>query len=133
MVVYEICSQQLPYSEYSLSKSRFMAQFEDAICNGLRPTPPKGIPNGVEEIMKSCWGANPDRRPSATQIKPLVDKIYKAEMITPTPPLTVVHRFSVSTKDVPQPALNAMAKSNSSSDVSPFSKLSVSPKVPTRN
>lgn len=106
-----------------------MAQFEDAICNGLRPTLPKGIPNGLDDIVKSCWGPSPDRRPSATQIKPMVDKIYKAEVLAPTAPLTVIHRYSVSTKDVP-PSMMSLVKSNSANDVA--LKISLSPKSPRK-
>jgi hypothetical protein len=81
IVMWEIISRQLPYSEYSVSKSTFMSQFEDAIIFGLRPTIPKGIyfiinynnillecPPDLAQIIKDCWESDPDLRPSMDDI-----------------------------------------------------------------
>jgi serine/threonine protein kinase len=74
----ELVSRLRPYAEYPVSKSRFVAQFEDAIIGGLRPTIPTDTPAEWAAIVKQCWSADPEARPTAldivAQLRPLSTK-----------------------------------------------------------
>ena len=50
------------------------------ICNGHRlPTNDINVPEGYIELMKGCWDSDPNKRPTAVDIKDRLDKIMDAE------------------------------------------------------
>ena len=64
IILCEIVSRRLPYSEHSISKSNFVSQFEDAIIKGLRPTIPNDCPPQLTQLIQKCWVDSPEERPS---------------------------------------------------------------------
>ncbi len=66
--MYEIATRKEPYSEHELSRSVFVAQFEDAIINGLRPTIPSDCPPQFAELIEQSWQDIPDLRPTTETI-----------------------------------------------------------------
>lgn len=68
IVLWELLTRSLPYSEYPVSKSRFVAPFEDAITQGLRPTIPSDCPPSYAQLIRQCWHSGPDMRPTAKAV-----------------------------------------------------------------
>lgn len=68
IVLWEIITRSLPYSEYEVSRSRFVAPFEDAIINGLRPTIPATCPGRYAKLIRSTWLDDPEARPTAQDV-----------------------------------------------------------------
>src|SRR5690554_1191722 len=66
--MWELVTRKLPYSEYEVSQSRFMAKFEDAIIGGLRPTIPENCNPVFAKMISDCWQEDPDKRPSMEDI-----------------------------------------------------------------
>ncbi|OHS94825.1 hypothetical protein TRFO_38990 [Tritrichomonas foetus] len=44
----------------------------DSVRNGCRPIFPKGVPDYWVELITNCWHANPNKRPSFSQIKKIL-------------------------------------------------------------
>ena len=68
IILWELMTRKLPYSEHAVSKSNFVSQFEDAIIKGLRPTVPADCPVEIKRIMTECWKDNAEERPSFEKI-----------------------------------------------------------------
>src|SRR6266498_5852994 len=50
------------------------------ICNGLRPEiNEQEAPKCYIDLMKMCWDSNPDNRPSAIEVKELINLFKKRE------------------------------------------------------
>jgi hypothetical protein len=58
IILWELVTRKLPYSEYPVSKSNFVSQFEDAIIKGLRPSVPAECPPDLRKLMTECWKEN---------------------------------------------------------------------------
>ncbi|CAI2167600.1 17999_t:CDS:2 [Funneliformis geosporum] len=54
------------------------------ICDGIRPPIVTNAPEGFINIMQECWNANPNKRPTASYIFDVIDKIYLNEEDNPT-------------------------------------------------
>lgn len=48
-------------------------QFLQALKNGYRMEKPEHTPNCVAEVMQDCWKADPDQRPTFSQIEEALD------------------------------------------------------------
>lgn len=69
IVLWEIFSLgQTPYQGYS---DEF--QFLQALKSGYRMEKPEHTPNCVASVMQSCWNADPNLRPTFTQIEEMLD------------------------------------------------------------
>ncbi|XP_059351244.1 fibroblast growth factor receptor 4-like isoform X2 [Daphnia carinata] len=69
VVLWEIFSLgQTPYQGYS---DEF--QFLQALKSGYRMKKPERTPNCVASVMESCWNADPNLRPTFTQIEEILD------------------------------------------------------------
>jgi hypothetical protein len=80
MILWEICSRQYPFEEYSVDPRFARLMIDDAggehfivkeieirqaiTEDHLRPTIPSGIPAGLKELISRCWDHSPTRRPS---------------------------------------------------------------------
>lgn len=47
-----------------------------AVVNGLRPVIPVGCPPGLARLMRACWDASPELRPSFAEIGLLLKDQY---------------------------------------------------------
>lgn len=72
IVAWEVLTHQDPYSEYPISRGKFMAQFEDEIVGGLRPTIPESTPEALSKLIQQCWDAEPNFRPSFMDVSPIL-------------------------------------------------------------
>jgi len=77
ILLWELASRQLPYSEFEVSKSRFVSQFEDAILDGLRPTIPIDCPEFMAALIVDCWKEDPDLRPPIEEISRVLARSLK--------------------------------------------------------
>jgi len=81
IILWEICSREKPYEEYTVSKSQFLSDLEDAILKGLRPSITNKISDKVlrastenvcppeyAKLAQQCWDANPSNRPTFDNI-----------------------------------------------------------------
>ncbi|RIA91536.1 kinase-like domain-containing protein [Glomus cerebriforme] len=79
------------------------------ISDGLRPPIVTNAPEGYIELMKECWFSNPEKRPTAADIKDKIEKLCTSESyddwysekythITPSPdigPVTINKRSAI--------------------------------------
>src|SRR6266498_3979989 len=49
------------------------------ICDGLRPPIVTNAPDGYIKLMQKCWDSDPNKRPTATNIKGILDGIWRIE------------------------------------------------------
>lgn len=61
----------LPYFFYTGYTDEFL--FLQALKNGYRMETPEHTPNFVVKMMQDCWKADPDQRPTFSQIEELLD------------------------------------------------------------
>ncbi|GBB98113.1 hypothetical protein RclHR1_03140012 [Rhizophagus clarus] len=61
MILWEVGTEKIPYEDIS-----FNTEFAK---NGLRPEIPKEIPNCYADLIKRCWDQDPQKRPTALEIK----------------------------------------------------------------
>lgn len=69
MCVYEMVTQQQPFHEIS------SFQIPVHVTKGGRPTIPKEAPKQWVKLMKECWHAKPDRRPSFVKIISMLEAL----------------------------------------------------------
>jgi hypothetical protein len=67
VVLWELLTAQVPYEGIDLS-----ALPKLVVNDGLRPELPKDTPEGLANLITSCWGADPKQRPSFQQIGQLL-------------------------------------------------------------
>jgi len=70
--------------EFMTGRRPFWNRAHDAeliidIHYGLRPPITTNAPKGYIELMQRCWNSDPSKRPTATDIKGILDDIWKAE------------------------------------------------------
>jgi len=75
IILWELIARSAPYGEYDIAKSAFMAQFEDEIIRGLRPTIPNHCPPNFSKLIQECWQDDPDCRPNFGTILASLKKI----------------------------------------------------------
>lgn len=74
IVLYEIASRKLPYTEEYWERFQRNGYFQAKDCisaivkDQCRPTPPPACPPEFRDLMKACWAHNPKDRPSFVQI-----------------------------------------------------------------
>ncbi|RIA79780.1 kinase-like domain-containing protein [Glomus cerebriforme] len=69
IIMYEVCSGLPPYHEVSHDINLAMK-----ICQGLRPTFNIKVPQLIVHLIKRCLDANPLNRPSALEVKDILDQ-----------------------------------------------------------
>lgn len=69
IVLWEIVSRQQPYKDRN-----FMSVGLD-VLNGLRPSIPESCPKPYAKMMKQCWHADPDNRPSMQKVLHFFDQL----------------------------------------------------------
>ena len=78
IVTWEIFSRRKPYDDQHLPEH--MDNFIDYICRrGVRPTVPRGCPEFVERLMKSCWQREPANRPTFRTIVRQLNSLHKSD------------------------------------------------------
>lgn len=63
LIAWEICAHSPPLNERSHDTNLAMD-----ICLGERPQIPEGTPKSLAALMKRCWDAIPENRPSASEL-----------------------------------------------------------------
>ncbi|RIA86775.1 kinase-like domain-containing protein [Glomus cerebriforme] len=80
MIMWELMTGRRPFWDKSHDTGLIIE-----ICDGLRPSIPEGYchslsktlaPVGYIELMKACWHSDPNKRPTATDLKLIIQKIY---------------------------------------------------------
>ncbi|CAG8688940.1 12853_t:CDS:2 [Ambispora leptoticha] len=97
MLMYECCTGKLPFYDYNCDNVL-------AICAGMRPPIPEGLPESYVKMMKRCWADNPSMRPTAVeaweffgqQIQKLepMELVFKDPIYISDRPLSRVYQFS---------------------------------------
>ncbi|KAG2453337.1 hypothetical protein HYH02_001561 [Chlamydomonas schloesseri] len=64
MVLYECLTRKLPYEGMTAVQAAV-----GVVNHGLRPEIPRGTPPAVAELIRACWAAIPEQRPSFTQVE----------------------------------------------------------------
>lgn len=78
IVLWELVTGMLPFHNMTAVQAAF------AVVNrGLRPTIPRDCPPALEEIMRRCWDANPEVRPSFSEVVILLEDARNEIMKTP--------------------------------------------------
>ena len=54
-----------PYSDMSINNAFHLM---DQVCAGMRPKVPQSMPQGLQELMETCWHADPRKRPSFDEV-----------------------------------------------------------------
>jgi serine/threonine protein kinase len=72
MIMYFVATKRQPFA--NCAHDHVLAL---KICNGIRPEiSEQEAPKCYIDLMKRCWDSNPDNRPSAIEIKELIDLFY---------------------------------------------------------
>ncbi|GFR43810.1 hypothetical protein Agub_g4935, partial [Astrephomene gubernaculifera] len=72
IVLWECLTRRLPYAGMTPVQAAV-----GVVNNGLRPELPRGTPPAVADLIRSCWAAVPEQRPSFTQIEVQVGVILQ--------------------------------------------------------
>lgn len=64
ILLYSTWSRSKPYGDQGMNPFQLMT----AVVNGLRPVIPIGCPPALARLMRVCWDANPENRPSFAEI-----------------------------------------------------------------
>ncbi|KAL6126928.1 hypothetical protein ACLB2K_074973 [Fragaria x ananassa] len=73
--LWEICSCQMPYSDYSK-----MSEVTSAVVyNNLRPQIPKSCPSSLAKVIKRCWHADPRKRPDMEEVVTMLEAIENSK------------------------------------------------------
>ncbi|KAH9301727.1 hypothetical protein KI387_013310 [Taxus chinensis] len=76
IVLWELITGMLPFQNMTAVQAAF------AVVNrGVRPTIPQDCPTSLSEIMTRCWDANPDVRPSFSEVVRMLEEA-QGEMMT---------------------------------------------------
>jgi hypothetical protein len=65
-----------PYSEFSFISFDFQIILQTA-KNNLRPSLPPNCPQGVAELIKSCWDGDPLKRPDCSSLLQQLSDLQK--------------------------------------------------------
>lgn len=77
IVLWELITGMLPFQNMTAVQAAF------AVVNkGLRPTIPQDCPPALAEIMSRCWDANPEVRPSFSEVVRLLEDAQTEVMTT---------------------------------------------------
>lgn len=77
ILMVELASRIIPYSDYEISNTKFLSVFEDAIISGLRPSIPETTPENYAKLIQICWSDDPDQRPSAESLYESIEQMFK--------------------------------------------------------
>ncbi|KAF1320435.1 putative Protein kinase, partial [Globisporangium splendens] len=77
ILLYSTWSRSKPYGDQGMNPFQLMT----AVVNGLRPVIPINCPPGLARLMRACWDANPDLRPSFPEVNLLLKDPYLLSMI----------------------------------------------------
>ncbi|TMW60822.1 hypothetical protein Poli38472_000864 [Pythium oligandrum] len=72
ILLYSTWSRSKPYGDQGMNPFQLMT----AVVNGLRPVIPVGCPPGLARLMRACWDASPELRPSFAEIGLLLKDQY---------------------------------------------------------
>lgn len=70
IVLWELLTGKIPYAGMTPLQAAV-----GVVQKGLRPPIPQGTPSGLAEIMEACWEANPDARPSFSQLYQMLAEV----------------------------------------------------------
>jgi serine/threonine protein kinase len=66
IILWELITKQHPFDEFPFAQ--WMAQLEDKVISGTRPSIPYDCPTDYKKLIHECWHTNPDIRPSFAMI-----------------------------------------------------------------
>eukprot|EP00049_Salpingoeca_infusionum_P015489 m.302008 g.302008 ORF g.302008 m.302008 type:complete len:1197 (+) comp15885_c0_seq1:112-3702(+) len=70
MVAFEIATRQLPFDTTGASSF----SLRQKILDGIRPSIPETVPQALQQLITSCWAAEPSARPPFTTIDRLLQE-----------------------------------------------------------
>ena len=74
MIMWEISAEEKPFLNIPHN-----SQLALQICKGLRPQITKDTPEFYCDLMQKCWNVDPEKRPTAKDIKELTSSWYEDE------------------------------------------------------
>lgn len=63
ILFWQVCALKIPYDAYTTKQ-----HVERVVIRGDRPKKVAGLPKGVNQLMQSCWHADPNKRPNFVEI-----------------------------------------------------------------
>jgi len=75
IVMNELMSEEMPYND--ISHDQILTA---RICNGLRPNISEDTPKLLADLIRKCWDAKPENRPTAKELSRILDKWFYEEI-----------------------------------------------------
>eukprot|EP01121_Diplochlamys_sp_Union-15-3_P022403 TRINITY_DN9524_c0_g1_i1.p1 TRINITY_DN9524_c0_g1~~TRINITY_DN9524_c0_g1_i1.p1 ORF type:complete len:703 (+),score=105.20 TRINITY_DN9524_c0_g1_i1:55-2163(+) len=72
IVINEVISKQIPYENLQLNPTQLVIKVFHA---NLRPSKPSYMPNAMDELVTRSWNADPEKRPTASELKDQFEKV----------------------------------------------------------
>lgn len=69
MTVWEMYTRHRAYDDLPEDEVSLPDLLERIVVQHLRPKVPEGCPLPLKSLIESCWAANPDDRPTFTELK----------------------------------------------------------------
>ena len=74
IIMNEFMSEEIPYNDIPHDHILTVK-----ICNGLRPNISEDTPNLLADLIKRCWDAKPENRPTAKELRPILLKYVQSK------------------------------------------------------
>src|SRR5947209_16860939 len=71
IVMNEFMSEEMPHNDVPHDQNLTVK-----ICNGLRPRISEDTPNLIADLIRKCWDAEPENRPTAKELTQILDKWF---------------------------------------------------------